>query len=80
MFYAYILHSLKDGTYYYGSTKSLEQRLKEHNNGKVRYTKGHCPYELWYHEEYPTRQEAVKREQYFKSIDGYKWLRSKNVL
>ena len=46
MFYAYILKSLKDQTYYYGSTEDLQDRIKSHNAGKVKYTKGHRPYKL----------------------------------
>ena len=48
MFYSYILKSLKDHTYYYGSTEKIEDRIKTHNSGKVKYTKGHLPYELHY--------------------------------
>ncbi len=54
MFYAYILKSLKDGTYYKGSTDNLQKRIKQHNSGKVKYTKGHLPYQLHYFEEFET--------------------------
>ena len=80
MFYAYILKSLKDGGFYYGSTDDLEERLKIHNSGKVRYTKGHKPYVLHYNESFNTRKEAMAREKYFKSIDGYIWLKSKGII
>ena len=80
MYCAYILKSLKDQTYYYGSTKDITKRLKVHNSGKVRYTKGHKPYVLHYHEIFNTRAEAIGRERFFKSIDGYKWLKSKEII
>ena len=80
MFYTYILRSLNDGTYYYGHAKNAEERSKTHNKGKERYTKGHIPYVLHYCEQYQTRREAVVRERFFKSIDGYNWLRSKGLL
>jgi putative endonuclease len=80
MFYAYILKSLKDGTYYKGSTDNLQKRIKQHNSGKVKYTKGHLPYQLHYLEEFETRSEALKREKFFKSIDGYKWLKDNNII
>jgi putative endonuclease len=80
MFYAYILKSLKDGTYYKGSTDNLQKRIKQHNSGKVKYTKGHLPYKLHYFEEFETRSEALKREKFFKSIDGYKWLKDNNII
>ena len=72
MYFAYVLKSLKDNSFYYGSTGNLEKRLHEHNSGKVRYTKGHRPWILHYSEKYDTRTEALKRELFFKSIEGYK--------
>jgi predicted GIY-YIG superfamily endonuclease len=80
VFYAYILKSIKDFTYYYGSTKNLQERLKVHNSGKVRYTKGHMPYKIHYHETFETNAEALSRERFFKSIDGYKWLKTKGII
>ncbi|MCJ7555116.1 MAG: GIY-YIG nuclease family protein [Ignavibacteriaceae bacterium] len=80
MYYTYILKSLKDKSYYYGSTSNLENRLKYHNSGKVRYTKGHKPYVLHYFETFTTRKEAVARERFFKSIEGYIWLKEKKII
>jgi putative endonuclease len=80
MYFAYILRSQKDNTFYYGSTVDLEARIKVHNSGKVRYTKGHRPYLLHYYEKFETRSEAMKREKYFKSISGYNWLRSNKII
>jgi putative endonuclease len=80
MFYAYVLKSLKDRTYYYGSTNNLEGRIKYHNSGKVRYTKGHKPYKLQYYETFNSRKEAFARENFFKSIDGYNWLKARGII
>ncbi len=80
MYYTYVLRSLRDGTFYFGSTQDLVKRLDEHNEGRVRYTKGHCPYELFYTEEFQSRSEALKREKYFKSIAGYRWLREQRII
>jgi len=80
LYYAYILKSLKDGGFYYGSAKDLEVRLKNHNSGKVKYTKGHKPYVLHYNESFETRKEAMAREKFFKSIDGYNWLKSERII
>jgi putative endonuclease len=80
MFYSYILKSLKDGTYYYGCTENLESRVKTHNAGKVKFTKGHLPYRLHYNEIFSSRKEAVGRERFYKSIEGYKWLKSKEII
>jgi putative endonuclease len=79
MFYAYILKSKKDYSYYYGSTEKIQKRIKAHNSGKVKYTKGHRLWELHYSEKFNTRSEAVKREKFFKSIDGYLWLKENKI-
>ena len=80
MFFAYILKSLKDQTYYYGSTKNLEERIKVHNSGKEKYTRGHKPYELHYYETFDTMKEAILCERFFKSVDGHIWLKSNGII
>jgi len=80
MFYAYVLKSQSAGSHYYGSTENLDRRLQEHNSGKMKYTKGRRPWILHYFEEYETRSEAVKREKFFKSIDGYLYLKEKGII
>ena len=80
MFYAYILKSEKDLKYYYGSTDNLESRLTKHNRGEVRSTKGRRPFHIHYSECYATRSEAYRREQFFKSIAGYQWLKENELI
>ena len=79
MYFTYILKSIKDNSFYYGSTENLDERLKEHNLGKVKYTKGHLPWKIHYFEKFELRTEARKRELFFKSIDGYNWLKHNNI-
>jgi putative endonuclease len=79
MYFAYILKSLSHGTYYYGSTINLESRLNDHNSGKVKYTKGRRPWILHFWEEFDTRSEAFRRERFFKTIDGYNFLKNKGI-
>jgi putative endonuclease len=79
IFHTYILKSLKDGRYYYGSCEELEKRLCEHNAGKVAATKYRRPFVVHYVEVFTTRSEAYKREKFFKSIEGYKWLKEQKI-
>ncbi len=66
--FTYILECV-DGSFYTGSTKDLEQRLWEHNNGiGAYYTKNRLPVELVYYEEYTRIDEAFYRE---KQIQGW---------
>ncbi|WP_114789507.1 GIY-YIG nuclease family protein [Niabella yanshanensis] len=79
MYYAYILKG-KDNRYYYGSCQDLEKRLATHNQGKVKSTKYRRPLVVHYFEKFATRSEAFRREMFFKSIDGYLWLRSQEII
>ena len=77
--FVYVLRSLKSGRRYIGSTSDLTKRLQNHNAGKVRSTKFYRPYEIIYREVFPTKTEALKREKFFKTIDGYNFLKSLNL-
>lgn len=79
-YYAYILKSKSHGTYYYGSSEDVEERLKEHNAGRQRYTKGRRPWNIHYVETFETRSEARKREAFLKSIAGYRYLKAKGII
>ena len=80
MYFTYILKSLKDLKYYYGHTADLEARIKQHNAGKVRSTKSRRPFVLHYSEEYHNKTDAFRRELFFKSIDGYNYLRIQQII
>lgn len=80
MFIAYILRSVKDGGFYYGSTESLEKRLRAHNAGRVRSTKSRRPWVVWFWEEFETKHEARARELFYKSFDGYHWLKARQII
>jgi putative endonuclease len=60
--YMYILECA-DGTYYTGSTRDLEKRFWEHENGLgANYTRKKYPVKLVYFEEYQRIDEAFYRE------------------
>lgn len=67
MFYVYFLLSTRNGDVYVGSTENVENRLKRHNSGKVKSTKGYRPWKLLGFETYASRSEAVKFEKFFKT-------------
>ncbi|MDT0606090.1 GIY-YIG nuclease family protein [Croceitalea rosinachiae] len=70
--YTYILECA-DGSYYTGSTKDLELRLTQHQNGEgANHTKKRLPVELVYVELFQRIDEAFYRE---KQIQG--WSRKK---
>jgi len=62
MAWMYILKCV-DGSYYVGSTKNLELRLSQHQEGVgAKYTSKRLPVELVYSEEYDRVADAFKRE------------------
>ena len=73
----YVLQSEKDGARYVGMALDALNRLKEHNAGKNRYTKGHLPWKIVYMEEHPDWASARVREKYFKTSSGRNWLEKK---
>lgn len=75
-FFVYILRSLKDGSYYVGSTQDLEPRLKHHNEVGTQYTKQKRPWELVYTEEHPDRSSAMQREYAIKKHGGKQFIES----
>ena len=70
-FYAYKLQSISYKNYYFDSSKDIESRLWDHNSCKIRYTKSGMPWILVYFKEIETWGEAMKRDLFFKSNDGY---------
>ena len=73
-FVVYVLRSLRDGKRYIGMTENIQRRLNEHNTGKVCSTKSRVPFVLLHHEEFKTRREVHRREEYFKTAVGRKYL------
>jgi len=58
-----------NGSFYTGSTKDLDNRVKLHKNGKgARYTKSHKPKKVVFVEFFKTRSEALKREKRIKKL------------
>ncbi|MDP5229117.1 MAG: GIY-YIG nuclease family protein [Cellulophaga sp.] len=77
MFYVYVLKSEVDGRLYKGMTTDVLKRVSQHNLGQNKSTKGFLPWILIYQEEFSTREEARKREKYFKSGVGREFLKIK---
>jgi predicted GIY-YIG superfamily endonuclease len=75
MIKVYVIESLSDQIWYTGMAKIVDNRLKEHNSGKNRFTKGHGPWRLIYTEDHPDWSAARVREKYLKTSSGKTWLR-----
>ncbi len=75
MYFTYVLKSKRDGKLYIGFCEDLEKRLQEHNFGKVSATKGRVPLQVIYYEACLSKEKAIKREKYFKTGFGRRFLK-----
>jgi putative endonuclease len=77
MFYTYVLISEKDNGFYAGFTEDLSKRIEEHRKGKIVSTKHRLPLKLIYYEACLNRSDALKREKYFKTGFGRRFLNNR---
>ncbi len=73
----YTVYVLKDdqNKLYKGFTNNLDRRLKEHISGHTKTTSRMSGLRVVYKEQYDTALEARKRELYFKSAAGRRFLK-----
>lgn len=74
MYYTYVLKSKRDDKLYIGFTIDLKKRFKEHAEGCVKSTKSRAPMDLVYYEACLDKVKAIKREKYFKTGFGRRFL------
>ena len=72
----YAIQSEVNGDIYVGISKDADLRLKQHNAGKSKYTKGLKPWITLYRELQPDWVTARNREKYLKSGVGKEFLKS----
>ena len=77
MFYVYALWSPGYDKIYVGMTQNWEKRFNDHNRGKSTYTNRFKPWELFFLEEVIEKEQAIKKEIYYKSGWGRKILKRK---
>lgn len=59
----------KDNTLYTGYTNNLSHRVMMHESGKgAKYTRGRGPFEVVHIEDFPTKEEALRREYEIKQL------------
>jgi putative endonuclease len=74
MFIVYILKD-SNGKLYKGITNNFPRRIAEHKSGHTKTTSRMSGLKLVYKEEYATFKETRKRELYFKSAAGRRFLK-----
>ena len=76
-YYTYVLRSLKDDKLYIGKSDDLKKRKIGHDKGLVLSTKYRRPLELVYYEACLDKHKSIKREKYFKTGFGRKFLKDR---
>lgn len=71
----YILFSQKDLFLYTGFTSNLNQRIEQHNEGKNKSTECRRPLICIFAEYFLFKEDALRREGYFKTSMGKKAIR-----
>ncbi|MCL5410582.1 MAG: GIY-YIG nuclease family protein [Patescibacteria group bacterium] len=74
-YYVYALQSLKNDQLYIGISNNPDNRLKEHNAGTTKSTKGFRPFIKIYQEQCSSRIDARNKEKYYKSSCGREFLK-----
>ena len=75
MFYVYVIKSVDHDFLYKGHCEDLEERILQHNSGMTQSIRPYIPFILVYKEVFETREEAIKREKYFKTAAGRRFLK-----
>jgi putative endonuclease len=73
--YVYVLFSERDKKLYIGFSDDVYRRLEEHNAGKNISTSNRTPLQLIYFEAHILKEDALRREAYFKTTAGKRTLR-----
>lgn len=74
MYFVYMI-LCRDGSLYTGSTNDVENRFRDHLEGKgARYTKSHKPEKIVYKKSFTNKSKALKREAEIKS-----WTKAKKA-
>ena len=76
-YYTYVLQSQKDYKLYFGYTNNLKSRIEQHKKGKVVSTNHRRPLKLIYFEGCLNKDDALKREKYFKTYYGKMFLKKR---
>ncbi|MCI0619953.1 GIY-YIG nuclease family protein [Candidatus Wolfebacteria bacterium] len=66
LYHVYVIQSNQTKELYFGFTGDIEQRVKEHNEGKNTSTAEQRPWTLVYCESYRSERDARNREQKLK--------------
>ncbi|WP_120273287.1 GIY-YIG nuclease family protein [Mangrovibacterium diazotrophicum] len=75
MYYSYVLYNLENHRFHYGFTVDLKQTEKAHNEGLIEDTRGIKPWSIIYQEPCGSKNEAIRRIRFYRTIAGQRFLK-----
>ena len=75
MYYVYIIES--SSRWYYGFSENLDQRIKDHNSNRSKYTRNKGPWKLIFKRTFVDKTTAIKFENQLKKIKNKKYIKEK---
>ena len=79
MHYTYVLQSIKEGRWYTGHSSDRRARIDAPLKGPGESTRHRCPLQLLDDQACLTEAEAQRRERYWNTGKGKRYLRSRNA-
>ena len=70
MYYVYVLYNNETKSSYIGYTHNLKERLAQHIRGNTKTTRDRNIHTLIFYEAFKSKEDAVRREGYFKTTKG----------
>jgi putative endonuclease len=77
IFYVYILESESSGKWYYGFSEDLNQRIKDHQSNRSKYTRFKGPWKLIFKREFLDKTEALRFEKHLKTTRNKEFIKEK---
>src|ERR1700683_4616964 len=71
---SFVPYRIPSAIYYIGFTENIDQRIKEHNEGKSLHTAKYGPWQIEVYLAVPSRKKALDLERYLKSGSGRAFL------
>ena len=75
MYYVYIIES--SSRWYYGFSENLDQRIKDHNSNRSKYTRNKGPWKLIFKRTFVDKKTAIKFESQLKKVRNKKYIKEK---
>jgi putative endonuclease len=78
IYYSYVIYNREHNRFYYGFCADLEKTEAAHNLGQVDLTKDYPGWSMLFHEEFTSKQVAIRRSRFYRTVGGQRFL--KNIL